>query len=124
MKPPPLPAQLDGGPTPRAARVPVRHRSPLLSMSASAPRFDAVAANAIVGVGRRERKTELLFHRARQDHPRTLCCCQSVACIISSMLAPSGWLSSVSTRSCLVDFADLWFVNFHWRLGGGDSFGL
>src|ERR1700736_2836499 len=35
-------------------------------------------------------------------NPRTLCCCQSVAWIISSMLAPSGWLSRVSTRSCLV----------------------
>src|ERR1700730_18300866 len=35
-------------------------------------------------------------------NPRTLCCCQSVACIISSMLAPSDWLSRVSTRSCLV----------------------
>src|SRR5258707_10823010 len=35
-------------------------------------------------------------------NPRTLCCCQSVACIISAMLAPSGWLSRVSTRSCLV----------------------
>src|SRR6202795_2059734 len=35
-------------------------------------------------------------------NPRTLCCCQSVAWIISSMLAPSDWLSSVSTRSCLV----------------------
>jgi repeat uncharacterized protein DUF347 len=30
------------------------------------------------------------------------CCCQSVACIISSMLAPFCWLSSVSTRSFLV----------------------
>src|ERR1700719_1489473 len=35
-------------------------------------------------------------------NPRTLCCCQSVACIISAMLAPSDWLSRVSTRSCLV----------------------
>src|SRR6202043_3649970 len=35
-------------------------------------------------------------------NPRTLCCCQPVACIISSMLAPSDWLSRVSTRSCLV----------------------
>src|ERR1700726_1971810 len=35
-------------------------------------------------------------------NPRTLCCCQSVAWIISSMLAPSDWLSKVSTRSCLV----------------------
>ena len=35
-------------------------------------------------------------------NPRTLCCCQSVACIISSILAPSDWLSRVSTRSCLV----------------------
>jgi hypothetical protein len=32
---------------------------------------------------------------------RTLCC-QSVAWIIYSMLAPSGWLNSVSTRSYLV----------------------
>jgi len=29
-------------------------------------------------------------------------CCQPVACIISSILAPSDWLSRVSTRSCLV----------------------
>jgi hypothetical protein len=36
------------------------------------------------------------------DHTRTLCCCQSVACIISSILAPSDWLRRVSTRSCLV----------------------
>src|SRR5262249_21556271 len=35
-------------------------------------------------------------------NPRTLCCCQSVACIISAMLAPLGWLSRVSKRSCLV----------------------
>jgi hypothetical protein len=32
-------------------------------------------------------------------NPRTLCCCQSVACIISSMLAPSDWLSRVSGGS-------------------------
>ena len=42
------------------------------------------------------------FFTVPARNPRTLCCCQSVACIISSMLAPSGWLSRVSTRSCLV----------------------
>ena len=35
-------------------------------------------------------------------NPRTLCCCHSVACTISSMLAPSGRLRRFSMRSCLV----------------------
>src|SRR6202045_1122586 len=43
------------------------------------------------------------FFTVPARNPRTLCCCQSVACIISSMLAPSVWLSKVSTRSCLVN---------------------
>lgn len=34
--------------------------------------------------------------------PRTLCCCQFVAFMISSMLAPSARVSKVRTRSCLV----------------------
>src|ERR1700719_3234245 len=42
------------------------------------------------------------FFTVPARNPRTLCCCQSVACIISAMLAPLGWLNSVSTRSCLV----------------------
>src|ERR1700693_5457872 len=42
------------------------------------------------------------FFTVPARNPRTLCCCQSVACIISAMLAPAGWLNSVSTRSCLV----------------------
>src|ERR1700731_4870422 len=42
------------------------------------------------------------FFTVPARNPRALCCCQSVACIISSMLAPAGWLSRVSTRSCLV----------------------
>src|SRR6202521_4780867 len=42
------------------------------------------------------------FFTVPARNPRTLCCCQPVACIISSMLAPSDWLSRVSTRSCLV----------------------
>src|ERR1700724_1820387 len=37
------------------------------SMSARAPRFDAIAANAPVGLQGCERKTELLFHGARQE---------------------------------------------------------
>jgi hypothetical protein len=42
------------------------------------------------------------FFTVPAKNPRTLCCCQSVACIISAMLAPLGWLNSVSTCSCLV----------------------
>src|SRR6202022_659202 len=42
------------------------------------------------------------FFTVPARNPRPLCCCQSVACIISAMLAPSDWLSCVSTRSCLV----------------------
>src|SRR6202035_5746772 len=37
------------------------------SMSPAAPRFDAVASNAIVGRHGCERNPELLFHRARQE---------------------------------------------------------
>src|ERR1700686_2513885 len=40
------------------------------------------------------------FFTVPARNPRTLCCCQSVACIISAMLAPAGWLNRVSTRSC------------------------
>jgi hypothetical protein len=42
------------------------------------------------------------FFTVPAKNPRTLCCCHFVACIISSMLAPSGRLSRVSMRSCLV----------------------
>src|SRR6202795_1309154 len=42
------------------------------------------------------------FFTVPARNPRPLCCCQSVACIISAMLAPLGWLNRVSTRSCLV----------------------
>src|ERR1700732_5207571 len=49
--------------------------------------------------GQRKRS---FFFPVPAKNPRTLCCCQSVACIISAMLAPSAWLSSVSRRSCLV----------------------
>src|SRR3979409_1537648 len=42
------------------------------------------------------------FFTVPARNPRTLCCCQSVACIIPSILAPSNWLSRASTRSCLV----------------------
>src|ERR1700730_8740744 len=72
-----------------------------LFMSANAPRFDAVAANAILGFTDVSEKPSFFF-TAPARNPPTLCCCQSVARIISSMLAPTGWLSSVSTRSCLV----------------------
>src|ERR1700730_6211070 len=70
-----------------------------LFMSANAPRFDAVAANAILGFTDVSEKPSFFF-TAPARNPRTLCCCQSVARIISAMLAPSGWLSRVSTRSC------------------------
>ena len=42
------------------------------------------------------------FFTVPAKNPRTLCCCQSVARIISAMLAPSGRLRRVSKRSCLV----------------------
>src|SRR5215470_2580711 len=42
------------------------------------------------------------FFTVPAKNPRTLCCCQFVACIISLMLAPSGWLSRLSMHSCLV----------------------
>src|ERR1700674_2262955 len=72
-----------------------------LSMSARAPRFDAIAGTPSLGFKDVSEKPSFLFTVPARN-PRTLCCCQSVACIISAMLAPSGWLNSVSTRSCLV----------------------
>ncbi len=40
----------------------------------------------------------IFFFTVPARNPRTLCCCHSVACIMSSMLAPSGRLKSC--RSC------------------------
>src|ERR1700674_5842023 len=72
-----------------------------LSMSARAPRFDAIAGTPPLGFNDVSGKPSFFFTVPARN-PRTLCCCQSVACIISSILAPSDWLSRVSTRSCLV----------------------
>src|ERR1700704_4634219 len=70
-------------------------------MSAHASRLDAIAPNAALGLDDVSEKPSFFFTVPARN-PRTLCCCQSLASIISSMLAPSGWLSRVSTRSCLV----------------------
>jgi hypothetical protein len=71
------------------------------SMSPTAPRFDAVAPTPPLGFDDVSKKPSFFFTVPARN-PRTLCCCQSVACIISSILAPSDWLSRASTRSCLV----------------------
>src|ERR1700704_5109130 len=70
-------------------------------MSAHASRLDAIAPNAALGLDDVSEKPSFFFTVPARN-PRTLCCCQSVACIISAMLAPLGWLNRVSTRSCLV----------------------
>jgi hypothetical protein len=64
------------------------------------------------------------FFTVPARNPRTLCCCQSVACIISAMLAPLGWLRQCEHALLLGDPLDLWLVNFHRCFGGGDSLGL
>src|SRR6202047_1185786 len=47
-------------------------------------------------------KKPSFFFTVPARNPRTLCCCQSVACIIFSILAPSDWLNSLSTAPCLL----------------------
>src|ERR1700730_2265472 len=78
---------------PRAARAPLRHRSPLCPCQRArrVRRTPSLGFNDVSG-------KPSFFFTVPARNPRT----QSVACIISSMLAPAGWLSSVSTRSCLV----------------------
>ena len=71
-------------------------------MSATATRLDAVTADAIIAAFELVSEKPSFFFTVPARKPRTLCCCQLVACIISAMLAPSGWLSRVSMRSCLV----------------------
>src|ERR1700736_6664797 len=87
-----------------------------LSMSASAPRFDAVAANAAIGLQRCQRKTELPFHRARQEPTH-------------AVLLPVGRLHHLFdagplrlAQECehallLGDALDLWFVSLPRRPG-------
>src|SRR5580704_16587034 len=94
-----------------------------LSMSARAPRFDAVAANAPVGLQGCEQETELLFHRARQEPPH-------------AVLLPVGRLhhffdtgplrlAQQGEHALLLGHSlRPWFVSLHPRLGGGDSLGL
>ena len=77
MQPPPFPAQIEdcqfSGPSELDRNIDrwLRHL-------ATATHLDAVAADIA---------TQLTVPAMK---PRTLCCCQFVACIMSSMLAPSG----------------------------------
>jgi hypothetical protein len=70
-------------------------------MSAAATRLDAVTADVACRFRSGQRETKLLLHRARQK-PAHAVLLPVGCCIISSMLAPPVWLSSVSRRSCLV----------------------
>src|SRR5580704_2308995 len=94
-----------------------------LFMSARAPRFDAIAANAIVGLHRCERKTELLFHRAGQEPAHAVLL--PVRRLHYLFDAGSFGLAQQCEHALLLgDLLDLWFVSLQWRLGGGDSLGL
>ena len=115
MQPPPLAAQFEdrrgGKARQRLAAISIDG----LAMSATATLIDAVTTDTVVWLRGGQRETELLFHRARQEAPHAVLL-PVVACIISSMLAPSGRLSSVSMRSCLVTRAILGGVRPLWRL--------
>src|SRR5580692_6408558 len=94
-----------------------------LFMSARAPRFDAVAANAPVGLQGCEQKTELLFHRARQEPPH------AVLLPVRRLhhfcdAGPRGLAQQCEHALLLGDALDLWLVNFQWCFAGGDSLGL
>src|SRR5580704_14954117 len=94
-----------------------------LSMSPTAPRFDAVAANAPVGLQGCERKAELLFHRARQEPAH------AVLLPVGRLhhffdTGPFGLAQECEHALLLGDALDFWFVSLPQRLGGGDSHGL
>src|SRR6202030_3409078 len=87
-----------------------------LSMSARAPRFDAVAANAPVGLQGCEQETELLFHRARQEPPH------AVLLPVGRLhhffdAGPRGLAQQGEHALLLGDALDLWFVGLQRRLG-------
>src|SRR5580693_10697778 len=92
------------------------------SMSPTAPRFDAVAANAPVGLQGCERKAELLFHRARQEPAH------AVLLPVGRLhhfcdAGPIGLAQQCEHVLLLGDSLDLWFVSRLQHLGGGDSLG-
>src|SRR6202795_3170253 len=94
-----------------------------LSMSASAPRFDAIAANAVIGLQGCERKGELPFHRARQEPTHAVL--PPVGRLHHFFdTGPFGLAQQGEHALLLGHSLDLWLVNFHPRLGGGDSLGL
>ena len=119
MQPAPLDAQLEEGHLREPREGPATSTAALF-MSATAPGFDAVAAEAIIGG---ERKIELLFHRARQKPTHV-------------MLLPADGLHHLfDARSFgpaqqrehalpLGHVPGLWSVVVHRRFGGGDWVGL
>src|ERR1700724_4930141 len=87
------------------------------SMSPTAPRFDAVAANAPVGLQGCERKTELPFHRARQKPAH------AVLLPVGRLhhlfdAGPIGLAQQCKHALLLGQSLDLWLVNFHRCFGG------
>src|SRR5580704_824627 len=89
-----------------------------LSMSPTAPRFDAVAANAPVGLQGCERKTELLFHRARQEPAHAvLLPVRRLHHLFDA--GPLGLAQQCEHALLLGDALDHWFVSLQRRLGVG-----
>src|SRR5580704_382841 len=94
-----------------------------LSMSARAPRFDAVAANAPVGLQGCEQETELLFHRARQEPAHAVLL--PVRRLHHFCDAGPLRLAQQCEHALLLGHSlRPWFVSLPQRLGGGDSLGL
>src|ERR1700736_5991455 len=93
------------------------------SMSARAPRFDAIAANAPVGLQGCERKTELLFHGARQEPAHAVLL--PVGRLHHLFDAGPFGLAQQGEHALLLGHSlRPWFVSLPQRLGGGDSLGL
>src|ERR1700726_3365187 len=93
------------------------------SMSPTAPRFDAVAANAPVGLQGCERKAELPFHRARQEPAH------AVLLPVGRLhhffdTGPFGLAQQGEHALLLGHSLRPWFVSLPQRLAGGDSLGL
>src|SRR5271154_2333987 len=81
-----------------------------LAMSATTTRLDAVTANAIIGLQRCQRKTELLFHRSCQEptHAVLLPVCRLHHLFDAS---PLGSAQQCENALLLGDALDFWLVS-------------
>ena len=92
----------------------------VFSMSAAAPRLDAVAADPVAGLERCERKPELPFHRARQKPAHAMML--PAGCLHHFLDARSRGLAEEREHALLLgDPLAPWVFSLNRRFGSADS---